>query len=292
MKRIINFNQEKTAARCRGSSLISIVVIASLVFSILGLAFTQMMQTTFSGLNSSNIAIQAQQYAASKAELIKLTKYEDLETQPLKDVPDTQFQDEVELSTETITDDDVKQRTVTVSVYKKGDSLARVKLKIPRSSIEKEESSGVPIGTIIAWASTTMPKDGGTWLICNGQSTAAYPELRAIVGNNVPDYQGVFLRGYGSQISTHYGTVTHSSEALGVLQGDAVRNVSGSFPMGVDSWSGYDGVFYQGSHPNHLVGDDDGNKSYSTYLDLSRGTPTASEIRPINKAVYWLIKAA
>ena len=151
MKRIINFNQEKTAARCRGSSLISIVVIASLVFSILGLAFTQMMQTTFSGLNSSNIAIQAQQYAASKAELIKLTKYEDLETQPLKDVPDTQFQDEVELSTETVNDDDIKQRTVTVSVYKKGDSLARVKLKIPRSSIEKEESSGVPIGTIIAW---------------------------------------------------------------------------------------------------------------------------------------------
>ena len=270
------------------------VVVASLLVSLLGLVFTQMMQTMFSGLNSGNIAIQAQQYAASKAELIKLTKYDDLTAQPLKDVPDIQFQDEVELSTETITDDDVKQRTVTVSVYKKGDSLARVKLKIPRSSIEKEESSGVPIGTIIAWASTTMPKDGGTWLICNGQSTAAYPELRAIVGNNVPDYQGVFLRGYGSQISTHYGAVTHSSEALGVLQGDAIRNITGNHRR--ITWPSNnrytEGAFRVENYGTSQAWTGGSESAVWLYFDASRVVPTANENRPVNKAVYWLIKAA
>ena len=262
-----------------------------MLVSLLGLAFTQMMQTMFSGLNSGNIAIQAQQYAASKAELIKLTKYDDLTAQPLKDVPDTQFQDEVELSAETITDDDVKQRTVTVSVYKKGDSLARVKLKIPRSNAEKEVSSGVPIGTIIAWSSAIMPKDGGTWLLCNGQSTAAYPQLQAIVGSNVPDYRGVFLRGYGSQVSTHYGTVTHSSEELGVLQGDAIRNITGRFVQG-----NYRGDFTQGAF--YQTGQQGGPSAHKDdwrllgFFDAGRMVPTANENRPVNKAVYWLIKAA
>lgn len=281
----------KPTDRNRGSSLITVVVIASLIVSILGLSITQLMQAVFNGLNSSNIAIQAQQYAASKAELVRLYKYDELTDQQITAVPDTDFQDEVLLSAETTTEEDIKQRTATINVYKSGDTRPRASIKVLCSNVNKE-SSGVPIGTIIAWASKTMPTDGGIWLVCNGQSTAAYPKLKAIVGNNVPNYQGVFLRGYGSQTSTHYGTVTHSSAGLGELQGDAIRNVTGSFPMGVDSWTGYEGVFYQGNHANHLVGDDDGYKSYSTYIDLSRGTPTANENRPINKAVYWLIKAA
>ena len=52
-----------------------------------------------------------------------------------------------------------------------------------------------------------------------------YPELVALVGSCVPDYRGIFLRGYGSQVSSHYGTVTHASAGLGVLQGDAIREI-------------------------------------------------------------------
>ena len=55
-----------------------------------------------------------------------------------------------------------------------------------------------------------------------------YPELVALVGAKVPDYRGIFLRGQGSQRSTHYGSVTHSSAGLGVLQGDGIREISGS----------------------------------------------------------------
>ena len=264
-----------------------------MLVSLLGLVFTQMMQTMFSGISSGNIAIQAQQYAASKAEIIKLTNYDDLTNQSLKDVPDTQFQDEVILSEETVDNDNVKQRTATVNVYKAGDSIARVSVKVPRSN-RGEESSGVPIGTIIAWGSSVMPKDGGTWLICNGQSTAAYPKLREIVGNNVPNYQGVFLRGYGSQISTHYGAVTHSSEALGVLQGDAIRNITGNHRR--ITWPSNnrytEGAFRVENYGTSQAWTGGSESAVWLYFDASRVVPTANENRPVNKAVYWLIKAA
>ena len=65
-----------------------------------------------------------------------------------------------------------------------------------------------------------------------------YPELVGVVGSRVPDYRGIFLRGQGSQTSTHYGTVTHSSAALGQLQGDGIRTIWGTFVGG--DWSGHD----------------------------------------------------
>lgn len=55
-----------------------------------------------------------------------------------------------------------------------------------------------------------------------------YPELVALVGGHVPDYRGIFLRGQGSHTSTHYGIVTHSSAALGQLQGGGIREILGS----------------------------------------------------------------
>ena len=54
-----------------------------------------------------------------------------------------------------------------------------------------------------------------------------YPELVALIGWNVPNYQGVFLRGYGGQTSYHYGAVGHWSVESGELQGDTIRNITG-----------------------------------------------------------------
>ena len=101
--------------------------------------------------------------------------------------------------------------------------------------------------------------------------------------------RGVFLRGYGSQTSTHYGTVTHSSAALGELQGDAIRNITGSVGGNMRPTSG-SGVFYLISNGPQ------GNKtSYDGAIfgfDTSRVVPTANEIRPVNRSVNWIIKAA
>ena len=187
--------------------------------------------------------------------------------------------------------DDHKERTATINVYLKGDSWPRASLKLIRSSVEK--STGVPIGTILAWPSHTLPADGGVWLLCNGQSTAGYPQLSAIVGSNVPDYRGVFLRGYGSQTSTHYGTVTHLSAALGELQGDAIRNISGKIRLREGNGGAYPSSLFSYSYAGE-AGYQGGNWGRYGWVefDASRVVPTANEIRPVNRSVNWIIKAA
>lgn len=143
------------------------------------------------------------------------------------------------------------------------------------------------MGTVIIWPVATMPTQG-VWLECNGQSTAGYPELAAVVGANVPNYQGIFLRGYGSQVSAHYGTVTHSSATLGELQGDTIRNITGTVGVTGPYVTG-SGAFY--SAGAGLWGGQTMGTNY-TYIDVSRVVPTAVENRPVNKAVRYLMKAA
>lgn len=121
-----------------------------------------------------------------------------------------------------------------------------------------------------------------------------YPELTAFVGNRVPDYRGIFLRDHGSQISAHYGTVVHSSAGLGELQGDAIRNITGTFGSFAPSYRAdafANGVFYM----TGAVGDvQDGSApdyKNTVGVDASRMTPVAQEIRPVNRAVRYLIRA-
>ena len=117
-----------------------------------------------------------------------------------------------------------------------------------------------------------------------------YPELAALVGSRVPDYRGLFLRGLGSQTSTHYGTVTHASASLGELQGDAIRNMQGRVGANpARKGSDPTGPFYANSEGwnNHT----DTGSSGTIWFDASRATPTAAEIRPVNRAVRYLIRA-
>ena len=77
----------------------------------------------------------------------------------------------------------------------------------------------------------------GDYLECNGQAfdTSKYPRLyKALGDNHVPDYRGVFLRGYGSRTYSstldffHAGiSTTVSSGELNVIQSDAGRNLKG-----------------------------------------------------------------
>ena len=122
-----------------------------------------------------------------------------------------------------------------------------------------------------------------------------YPELVALVGGHVPDYQGIFLRGHGSQVSTHYGTVAHSSAGLGELQGDAIREIWGSYPelISPGTSSAYGAMAYGASWSDggHATNKTDGWRKRSADFYASRVTPVAEEIRPVNKAVRYLIRA-
>lgn len=165
----------------------------------------------------------------------------------------------------------------------------------PTTISVKSVGASIPVGTVITWPSNSWPSDRDNWLECNGQSisSAVYPELVALIGWNVPNYQGVFLRGYGGQTSYHYGAVGHWSAGIGELQGDGIRSIYGTFVGG--DWSGHNnqggssGAFW----PIGSAGVQEGNR-YDQILysfDVARVTPVVGEIRPVNRAVRYLIRA-
>lgn len=129
------------------------------------------------------------------------------------------------------------------------------------------------------------------------RAVRAYPELFALVGAKVPDFRGLFLRGHGAQTSSHCGMVTHQSGALGQLQGDATRNIIGHVGDVMTSGSAevgnYTGAFYVTHHtPNSIgYGGIYSREHISSAFDASRVVPTAEEIRPVNRAVRYLMWA-
>ena len=188
--------------------------------SMMGLASAKMSQASLSSTSTNQIATKANSIANSDAELVRATAYNDLSAKTRQAVPDTGFQHEVTLGNESDYSKGIKQRTVTILVYKGNESTPRVSLPVTRYSTEKE-FNGVPIGTVIAWAGSKAPTTNGTWLECNGQSCSAYPELVAVLGKNtVPDYRGRFLE---------------SAEIAGTIKNAGLPNITGTIPARM-SW--------------------------------------------------------
>ena len=121
---------------------------------------------------------------------------------------------------------------------------------------------------------------------CTSCLSKNYPELFALMGGQVPDLRGLFLRGHGG-----------NSAALGVTQGHAMRDISasGSISVGFGGYLSGSGIFKPvGSHKVTVIrGTWDNNWNSTNYgLDLSTGgVPVANEVRPDNQAVRYLIRA-
>ena len=111
------------------------------------------------------------------------------------------------------------------------------------------------------------------------QEPRAYPELFAVVGSQVPDLRGLFLRGHGGD-----------SAALGVRQGDAIRNIKGQITGNGLMSGGATGPFYSWYTQNFGIGNGAYDKN-GVAFDASRVVPTAEENRPVNTAVRYLVRA-
>ena len=171
------------------------VIVLAIISSMIGLSLAKIGQAGMSATASNTIAMQASNIASSDAALLHAVNYEDLTASNRSAVSGTAFQHETLLSNESSYTDTIKQKIATINVYKGDESIPRSTLQVTRYSVEKQESSGVPVGTVIAWPGTKNPTDG-TWLECNGQSCAGFAELVSVLGKStVPDYTHRFLEG-------------------------------------------------------------------------------------------------
>jgi hypothetical protein len=163
---------------------------------------------------------------------------------------------------------------------------------------------GTPIGTIIMWASATNPQDGGVWLDCNGQDCTAYPKLAAIVGNNVPNLQGLFPRCVGTQdlivtVGEETTTQTFDGGSVGDKSADAIRDIYGTFSgvgnIGETNQGTVTGAFYRFNETkNPAEGAEISNEgSRDDYFGFrsSLVVPTATENKPVSVSLRFLIKA-
>lgn len=101
------------------------------------------------------------------------------------------------------------------------------------------------------------------------------------MGATVPNLQGRFLRGFGG-----------NSAALGVQQGDAMRNFTGTFVANAEYHGAATGVFTRSNYGSAEGWTGDVTSRDIFTLDPSRQVPTANENRPVNMAVRYLIRAA
>ena len=74
---------------------------------------------------------------------------------------------------------------------------------------------GVPTGTIFCFAIATVPAG---YLECNGQSTSGHAALAALIGSNVPDLRGEFVRGWASNSAVDQG------RQIGSQQGEEFKS--------------------------------------------------------------------
>ncbi|WP_336612783.1 phage tail protein [Campylobacter sp. RM9331] len=151
---------------------------------------------------------------------------------------------------------------------------------------------GGKVGMIFMYAGATIPSN---YMLCDGRELlkTAYPQLFSAIGTiygesadklkfKIPDLRGRFVRCVGG-----------NAAALGVSQGDAIRNITASifasypiFTKGVGAFVKTNGKGDDLAQCGSRVGN--GN----SYVDFnaSRVVPTANENRPINMSMNFIIQ--
>ena len=271
----------------KGSAALACVIVFALVSSMLGLSTAKVTQAAMNGTSSNQISAEAAQIAQSDAELLRSVSYQDVAPSSRKAVDGTPFQHEMTVSSESDYNSSVKQKTVTIKVFKGAETNPRSELRLTRYSVE-QTSSGVPIGTIIAWASLHDPTDG-VWLECDGRTCSEYLELCGVLGTStVPDFRNRFLEGSTTprtvleaglpDISGTFGNHGHDQDGD---NGRGGNRTSGAFKI-IQSWcrpsagrdsNGGNTVLFQASLSNSIYG-------------------RSSTVQPPAVTVRYLIKAA
>lgn len=157
-------------------------------------------------------------------------------------------------------------------------------------------SGMIPSGAVLYFAGQTAPSG---WLKANGAavSRSTYAALFAAIGTtygagdgrstfNLPDLRGEFVRGWDD------GRGVDSGRTFGSQQGDAIRNITGTFNLLESRGLTATGAFKQKSAilVNTSFRSPGQGANFVVELDVSGAVPTAAENRPRNIALLACIK--
>jgi len=176
---------------------------------------------------------------------------------------------------------------------------------IANSSVTAEKlaaGAATITGTVLAYASSIVPAG---WLECNGAelSRTTYANLFAVVGEtygagdasttfNLPDLRGGFIRGFDN------GAGIDADRVFGSSQDDALQNITGSLNIsnassaGLGPSSSSSGAFSLSSvGSGYTFGNSGGGYAITQpTFDASRVARTATETRPVNTSMMYIIK--
>ena len=282
----------------RGSALLAVVLILAVISSMLSVGTAKLTQAAINSTSTNKITLQAQQYAASKADIVKATKYDELTAQNKTVISNSDgFYDEVSISAESEYpgNSNISQRECIIRVYKDSEALPRSSLKLMRYSVSAEASS-VPQGSIIPWYGNLANIPDG-FALCDGT-------------NGIPDLRNRFLVGAGDAYklaavggeSTHVLSINempwhnhNASSAVGYFRSRS-NTFYGKGPSSTLGWNAVSGCFSVVEKGLRSEGNADANSTeYIVKFDGSKivqgqGGDQPHENRPPYYALYYIMK--
>lgn len=225
-----------------GQGSLVAIVLASVIGTILISSATSWYLSMRKGVGNIEDKLEAQTIAQSEWERLSHMSLDELEAkreefaEPYSAGTDSQYQISVKLGEKGTfyegTCGDIGSdgyancfKNTTITVYRDGDRMFTTRT-LPLMA--EDYNRGEFVGTIIPRMSDNFASEyeASRYLLCDGSTfdTTKYKKLYQVLGSNrLPDLQGVFLRGYGTQGD-------YTSGQLGQVQGDAMRKIHGDIP--------------------------------------------------------------
>ena len=277
----------------KGSAVFVVVIILALVSSMLSLGMAKVSQAAMSSTNTNKTTSQAQQYAESKAGIIKSISYGNLASQSKSIISNSgDFYDEVVVGSESTypSDEKIKQKECLIRVYKGSETVPRASLRLMRYSVE---ASSIQQGTILSWFGQLANIPSG-FAVCDGKNGTPDLRNRFIVGagdayklSDIGGEDAVKLE--PSQTSSHYHTFGyHNSNNNGYFITTASKKVNAHRPAGTypAKWNGSGGGGWYGWDGSGWAG----GQNLVTSLTVATEAQNPHENRPPFYALHYIMK--
>lgn len=143
----------------KASAVLAVVIVLGAVSSMLAFSTAKVSQAGIHAADSSRITIQAQQYAASEADLLQHSAYDKLSSKEKSTISGSKYFSEIVVSGESAYEDSLKKKDCTIRVFYDSENLPRSTLTLSR--FHTETSSGSSGSWVESFpASGTAPSEG------------------------------------------------------------------------------------------------------------------------------------